>query len=153
MHRLVIVRKYYQKILDILKVGWISSNGPSFFQNCLALFRRASCHIAKQQYDQAKGDLDNLLVVDPENSDAKVGGLIEMKINEMNLFIKESRQDNADGGSQGEKCPYTYHWRWQRRWRGGTTTTTTTTSCKLHNGIFLIESMINSSLHQWRFQS
>ena len=73
------------------------------------MYRRASCHIAKQQFDQAKGDLDDLLVVDPENSEAKVGGLVQMKINEMNLFIKESHQDTSDGGSEGEKCAYTYH--------------------------------------------
>jgi hypothetical protein len=45
-------------------------NISSFF--CLALFRRASCHIAKQQYDEAKRDLDILLTVDQENNDAKV---------------------------------------------------------------------------------
>jgi hypothetical protein len=39
---------------------------------CIALFRRASCHLAKQENDEAKRDLDILLIVDPENTEAKV---------------------------------------------------------------------------------
>jgi hypothetical protein len=36
------------------------------------LFRRASCFLAKQQYDEAKRDLDILLTIDEENNEAKV---------------------------------------------------------------------------------
>lgn len=43
------------------------------FSVWLALFRRASCFLAKQQYDDAKRDLDHLLNVDSENTEAKVG--------------------------------------------------------------------------------
>jgi hypothetical protein len=39
---------------------------------CLALYRRASCRIAKQEYDEAKRDLDSLLTIDEENNEAKV---------------------------------------------------------------------------------
>jgi hypothetical protein len=39
---------------------------------CLALYRRASCLIAKQEYEQAKRDLDKILAIDGENNDAKV---------------------------------------------------------------------------------
>ncbi len=42
------------------------------FLYCLALYRRASCHIAKREYDEAKRDLDSLLTIDGENNEAKV---------------------------------------------------------------------------------
>ncbi len=54
------------------------------------MFRRASCHIAQQQHDEAKRDLDILLTVDPENNEAKVRFfflLLNTKlINEIHLF-------------------------------------------------------------------
>lgn len=42
----------------------------------IALFRRASCFIAKQKYEEAKYDLDVLLTVDEDNNEAKVNILI-----------------------------------------------------------------------------
>jgi Tfp pilus assembly protein PilF len=36
------------------------------------LIYRAQCYLAKQQYHQAKEDLDELLSIDPENSEAQV---------------------------------------------------------------------------------
>ncbi|CAF4362820.1 unnamed protein product, partial [Adineta steineri] len=36
-----------------------------------SLFRRASCFVSKQQYNDAKRDLDLLLSIDHENNDAK----------------------------------------------------------------------------------
>ena len=38
----------------------------------IALFRRASCLLAKQQYEEAKRDLDILLTIDEDNNEAKV---------------------------------------------------------------------------------
>ncbi|CAF3746768.1 unnamed protein product [Rotaria sordida] len=36
-----------------------------------ALFHRASCYYAKEQYDEAKNDLNNILIIDPDNEEAQ----------------------------------------------------------------------------------
>jgi tRNA-dihydrouridine synthase len=41
----------------------------------VALFRRASCRIAKQQYDEARIDLEYLLRIELSNTEAKVSML------------------------------------------------------------------------------
>jgi Tfp pilus assembly protein PilF len=38
----------------------------------LALIYRAQCYLAEKQYHRAKQDLDDLLSVDPDNSEAQV---------------------------------------------------------------------------------
>jgi Tfp pilus assembly protein PilF len=38
----------------------------------LALTQRARCYLAKQQYNQARRDLDQLLTIDPENNETQV---------------------------------------------------------------------------------
>ena len=42
-------------------------------KNINGLIYRAQCYLNKQQYHQAKQDLDDLLSIDPENSEAQVG--------------------------------------------------------------------------------
>jgi len=37
-----------------------------------ALYHRAASHCAKQQYEEAKCDLDHLRTIDPDNNEAKV---------------------------------------------------------------------------------
>ena len=74
MHHLRIVQKYYQLIHIISKVyGLNNINFAKYFLFLLlALFRRASCLLAKKQYEEAKRDLDLLLSVDQNNNEAKV---------------------------------------------------------------------------------
>ena len=88
-------------------------NGVDFsLSRCLALYRRASCYIAKQQYDQAKSDLDNLLTIEPENADANVREIVflavEMieKTNESTLFLEDAHDDNSND-FKDKKCSYT----------------------------------------------
>ena len=45
----------------------------------LALFRRASCRLAKEQHDEARRDLDTLLSVEPTNTEAKVSSSIAIR--------------------------------------------------------------------------
>lgn len=41
-------------------------------KNINGLIYRAQCYLFKQQYNQAKQDLNNLLSIDPENNEAQV---------------------------------------------------------------------------------
>lgn len=44
----------------------------------LALTQRARCYLAKQQYDQARQDLDLLLIIDPQNAETEVRFLADV---------------------------------------------------------------------------
>ncbi|CAF1187969.1 unnamed protein product [Adineta steineri] len=57
---------YDESLLDCSK---ILSQDPHHIKG--SLFRRASCFVSKQQYNDAKRDLDLLLSIDHENNDAK----------------------------------------------------------------------------------
>ena len=73
MNLSMIVHKYLRKIPIISKVVGEETSGVIVHRLfVLALFRRASCRIAKLHYTDAKADLDRLLSIDPENNDAKV---------------------------------------------------------------------------------
>jgi tetratricopeptide (TPR) repeat protein len=53
-------------------------------KNIDGLIYRAQCYLAKQQYDQAKQDLNDLLTIDPENNEAQV--LFLFNIEEISKF-------------------------------------------------------------------
>ena len=72
MHHCLIVLKYYQMINIISKVCLCNKYILCKYFFSVALFRRASCYLAKQQYEEAKHDLDILLTVDQENAEAQV---------------------------------------------------------------------------------
>ncbi|CAF0950852.1 unnamed protein product [Rotaria sordida] len=68
MNRAIAYYKLNNYDASITDCSQILSTNPNHIK---ALFRRASCLIAKQQYDEAKRDLDILLTVDQENDEAK----------------------------------------------------------------------------------
>ncbi|CAF3435057.1 unnamed protein product [Rotaria sp. Silwood1] len=68
MNRAIAYYKLSNYDASIKDCSQILSTNPHHIK---ALFRRASCLIAKQQYDEAKHDLDVLFTVDQENKEAK----------------------------------------------------------------------------------
>jgi tetratricopeptide (TPR) repeat protein len=68
MNRAIAYYKLNNYDASITDCSHILSNDPRHIK---ALYRRASCRIAKQEYDEAKHDLDTLLAIDGENNEAK----------------------------------------------------------------------------------
>jgi tetratricopeptide (TPR) repeat protein len=81
------------------KRGFISFN--------LALFRRASCLLAKQQYDEAKRDLDILLSIESDHEEAKVR-FFSMKKKVLKSFVLESVKNNSNC-SKNKRGSHTYY--------------------------------------------